>query len=234
MAGRRCQVLIWVIPLAVLLPAGMVPAAEREGGAPASLYHLALPAQPLDQGLASFAERTGVQVLYETALTRGRRAAAVEGLYSAEIALELLLRDSGLGFRRTVTDGFTLVLLAPPVPPPAPPAAVEADPGSALAAATGRFAPFLGTMQAAILAALCPVPAARPDPVRMLVVGLWIDSLGVVSGVDLARGSGDRGRDQAVVRRLRRLDLGASPPPDLPQPVTVAIGGGRDSCASEQ
>jgi TonB family protein len=232
-AGRRFPLLTWLIVLAgVFAWAGLGGSAERDDSAPGRLYALSLPAQPLEPALAAFAEQTGVQILYETALTRERQAAAVEGTYPADVALGLLLRDSGLGYRRTVVDGFTLVSMSHPAPP-GPFAPPESDAPSELGAATRRFASFFGVMQAGLITVLCREPATRPDRLRTLVVRLWFDPSGTIVGVDLEQGSGDRERDRAIVAALRRQELGAPVPREMPQPVTVAIGGGGggDGCS---
>lgn len=53
-------------------------------------------AGPLDRALTAFAQQSGQQILYPAALVVGRRSEGVSGSYSAETALEALLRNSGL------------------------------------------------------------------------------------------------------------------------------------------
>ncbi|WP_323028945.1 STN domain-containing protein [Castellaniella defragrans] len=56
---------------------------------------LDLPAQPLDQALNALAARTGLQVIFPTALAEGRRAPALRGNHPAPQALGL----AAAGFR---------------------------------------------------------------------------------------------------------------------------------------
>uniref|UniRef100_UPI0019541826 STN domain-containing protein n=2 Tax=Pseudomonadota TaxID=1224 RepID=UPI0019541826 len=55
-----------------------------------------IPAQPLDAALASYFRATGVQLLYDSALTAGRRSGAVRGNFTPREALRQLLRGTGL------------------------------------------------------------------------------------------------------------------------------------------
>ncbi|WP_419756220.1 TonB-dependent receptor [Brevundimonas sp.] len=61
----------------------------------------AIAAGPLDDGLRAFGLQSGQQLLYPPALTAGRRTAGVQGDHSAHAALERLLAETGLAFRRT-------------------------------------------------------------------------------------------------------------------------------------
>jgi hypothetical protein len=63
-------------------------------------YTLHIASQPLDSALQEFARQTGVQIIFFSYLTDGRRAPALEGTYSADAAMRALLADSNLTFRR--------------------------------------------------------------------------------------------------------------------------------------
>ena len=69
---------------------------------------LDLPAQNLDSALQAFSHATGLAVLVDRELTRGRRSIGVHGRYSAQQALGLLLTGSGLMARYARSDAFTL------------------------------------------------------------------------------------------------------------------------------
>lgn len=55
-------------------------------------------AGPLDRSLPEFARQSGLQILYPSALVAGRQSPAVNGDLTSEVALTLLLRDSGLTY----------------------------------------------------------------------------------------------------------------------------------------
>ncbi|WP_420469936.1 TonB-dependent receptor domain-containing protein [Brevundimonas sp. FT23042] len=66
-------------------------------------------AGPLSRSLPRFAEQSGQQILYPTDLVAGRSAAALSGAYRVEDALALLLRNTGLTYRRSRPNVFVLV-----------------------------------------------------------------------------------------------------------------------------
>jgi len=68
---------------------------------------LDLPAQPLDQALTAFADQASLHLLYTTGDVAGLRSPALQGSYSIEQALQLLLAGSDMAWQfndaRTVT-----------------------------------------------------------------------------------------------------------------------------------
>ncbi|PAM96970.1 hypothetical protein CJI59_37590, partial [Streptomyces sp. Alain-F2R5] len=71
-------------------------------------------AQPLVSALDAYSAATGLQVVYDATLAEGRRAQAVRGSMAADVALQLLLEDTGLVAVYAATNAFTIV------PAPAP------------------------------------------------------------------------------------------------------------------
>ncbi len=69
-------------------------------GAEPAAYTLHIASQPLDSALQEFARQTGVQILFFSHLTDGHRAPALDGTYSVDAAMKVLLADSNLTFRR--------------------------------------------------------------------------------------------------------------------------------------
>lgn len=72
-------------------------------------HRLEIPAQPLPQAITALSAATGIQVLYTEEQAFGRTAPAVIGSYSAEEALSLMLRGSGLTYQFVGADAVTLV-----------------------------------------------------------------------------------------------------------------------------
>ncbi|MET4896912.1 TonB-dependent receptor [Sphingomonadaceae bacterium jetA1] len=85
-----------------------------------SLTQFSIGAGPLEPALRAFSRQTGVPVLADSKLLRGRNTAGVAGKRSAENGLQQLLRGTGLAFRRG-SDGFIVMAAASPqnVRPPA-------------------------------------------------------------------------------------------------------------------
>ena len=85
------------------------------GGLAAQERRFDLPAQPLENALAAYAVATGIQLIYDTSLVRGRRASAVHGRFGRHEALILLVSGTGLTPRYT---GPSSITLDPADPPP--------------------------------------------------------------------------------------------------------------------
>ncbi|SDU75758.1 MULTISPECIES: TonB-dependent siderophore receptor [Pseudomonas fluorescens group] len=91
-----------------LLPMSMALAAEALSNQAQQQFIFALAAKPLPQALSDFSRVTGQSVVYTDEAPYGLNAPAVNGQMSAEQALQRLLGNSGLSFRRT--DSHTLAL----------------------------------------------------------------------------------------------------------------------------
>ncbi|ACG78805.1 TonB-dependent receptor [Phenylobacterium zucineum HLK1] len=89
---RRAATAASAIPLLMAL------AATPALAAPA---RLSIPAGPLDQALFALARQSGEQLLFTPESVRGRTSPAVEGAYTTDEALSLLLAGSGLTATRT-------------------------------------------------------------------------------------------------------------------------------------
>jgi hypothetical protein len=81
----------------VLVCAGLFPDALR--GAEPAVYKLHIGSQPLDSALQEFARQTGVQIIFFSYLTDGQRAPALDGTYTLDAAMNVLLANSMLTFR---------------------------------------------------------------------------------------------------------------------------------------
>ena len=66
-------------------------------------------AGPLERSLPVFAQQSGLQILYPSALVAGRQARALTGDYTPEAALAELLRGTGLTYRQSRPTVFVLV-----------------------------------------------------------------------------------------------------------------------------
>jgi len=119
------------LTLAVLAAAGPAPA--RAQGAATRTVAFQIPAGDLARALSTFSSATGMQVIAPPALVAGRRTAGVIGRRSADDALAVLLRGTGL--RAAMSNGV-LVLRAEPVRPARSMAAAPAPAAPVAVAAT--------------------------------------------------------------------------------------------------
>lgn len=179
-----------------------------------------LPAQPLEQSLSRFAEQTGLQMLYDSDLARGRTASAVSGRYAPREALSLMLADTGLAARFTSAGAVVIyagsssaVTLSPITAVAAPVIGRSADGPEARA--------YAGAVQRTIIERLRASPDLSAGDYE-ISLRLWVDGGGAAQRVEILDGSGDPGRDRAFVGLTRTLSFGP-PPLDLPQPMRVSF-----------
>jgi hypothetical protein len=80
-----------------LVCAGLFPCVMR--GAEPRAYTLHIASQSLESALQEFARQTGIQIIFFSYLTDGQRVRALDGTYTADVAMNALLADSMLTFR---------------------------------------------------------------------------------------------------------------------------------------
>ena len=188
------------------------------GGRPAQaespLLSLNLPAQDLEHALQAYSRATGMAVLVDRELTRGRRSIGVRGRFTAQEALAMLLTGSGLMARYARSDAFTLQ--APQVSPP------TTSRGAAARSAARINNSYASALQQAIETSLCRSPLTRPGSFRALVQ-VWVNPDGVIEHSRLVSSSGDEQRDEALVRSLSAARVERPAPSSLRQPVTLLL-----------
>lgn len=176
-----------------------------------------VPAQPLEDAIQAFMEASGVQILYETTLTLGRRSTAIKGQFTAESALHSLLRGTSLQARKTTAGAFTIFSQDNPQTIP------TATAGMARRHIDMRKdGEFLGEAQAGIVAALCRSALTRPGRYWMKL-RIRIDVSGMITEVAVTKSTGEGGRDAAIANSLLGLTFRTPAPPDLPQPLGIII-----------
>ncbi|NBF02237.1 TonB-dependent outer membrane receptor [Pseudomonas sp. Fl5BN2] len=179
-----------------------------------SLLALEIPAQDLADALELFSRATGMAVLVDRELTRGRRSVGVKGRYSAREGLSHLLAGSGLMARYARSDAFTLQ-----VPEATQPAPLH---GAGASRAARLNSSYASAVQRAVERSLCASAVTRPGSFRALLQ-LWIGANGVVQHSRLVSSTGDLGRDEALVQRLAQTRVERQAPNSLRQPLTLLL-----------
>jgi hypothetical protein len=164
-----------------------------------------IPSLSLDSALAVFGAKSGYQVLYETALTVGRRSHEVKGAYTADTALRQLLSGTGLSFDYIEDHAFTLSEA------PLRPNRSVMD-----------FREYLGIVQSGLMAVLCQRAETEPGAYNV-AMQFSIGRTGNIENPHLLNSTGAETRDNAVMAALSRLTVGRTPPADMPQPVTMVL-----------
>lgn len=165
-----------------------------------------IPAQPLAFALDAYATGTGIETFYDSESTRGRRSTAVKGVLAADVALRILLEGTGLA---EVSSGNAF--------------AVVASPGKAQygGARLSEFGSYYSVLQAGVAQAFCRHAETVPGDFRA-IIRFSIGSLGELQDFRLLNSTGDLRRDAIIVDELRDVNFD-TPPPRLPQPVTMMV-----------
>ncbi len=179
-----------------------------------ALLALDIPAQDLAQALELFSRATGMAVLVDRELARGRRSVGVKGHYSAREGLGRLLAGSGLMARYARSDAFTLQV--PPASQPAPEQGAGGRRGARLNSS------FATALQRAVERSLCASQLTRPGSFRALLQ-LWVGADGRVQHSRLVSSTGDWQRDEALVQRLADIRVERQAPSSLSQPLTLLL-----------
>ncbi|NWD82316.1 TonB family protein [Pseudomonas reactans] len=189
-------------------------AGGRTAQAESPLLSLNLPAQDLEHALQAYSRATGMAVLVDRELTRGRRSIGVRGRFTAQEALAMLLTGSGLMARYARSDAFTLQTPQVSQPPPTK--------GAAARSAARINNSYATALQQAIETSLCRSPLTRPGSFRALVQ-VWVNPDGVIEHSRLVSSTGDEQRDEALVRSLSAARVQRPAPSSLRQPVTLLL-----------
>lgn len=189
---------------ALLLGLGLALTGHEAASQTRSPIQFAIAAQPLAAALDAFGVTSGVELYYDGDLAVGRRSHAVEGRLAPEAALQNLLAGSGLAARATGPNSFIITL------------------DSALRLPSASHQSYFAMIQARVSQALCAHAETRPGDTDLLVQ-LWIASTGIVQRAQLLDPPGGEMRESVFATALRGVPIGAAPPPELPQPITMAI-----------
>ncbi|ARP96345.1 hypothetical protein CAL15_19375 [Bordetella genomosp. 13] len=233
MTGRSASVgLLALVALLACVPPWFANAHAQAAAAAASsmasdqtMLDFDIPAQGLGDALEAYSRQTGMAVLLDDRHAE-LRANGVRGRYAAGRALQLLL--TGMDLRVRYPDSRSVVVH---VPEPDPASAAPALRTPALVAAAdipgasgsgADTAAYIGLIQNTLSRALCASRTTRPGGYR-LALQLRLDAQGAVQRMRLLDSTGDSARDSAVSNVVRRLRIGAPPPPAMPQPVSILV-----------
>lgn len=185
-------------------------AAETGERASETKIQFGIPSQALGSALEAYARIASREVLYDGALAAGRRSSSVEGVYTPETALEILLAGSGLWASSKDAEFFVVGL-----------ASAEQPASAAASSQSAAQLRYYARVQEGLRAEFCG-DSALPNGTRV-AARLWVGQSGRVLQAKRLSSTGNDELDRQVEAGLRRLDLGASPPADFAQPITILV-----------
>lgn len=215
--AKLSSFLVAVPLLAVAAPAQQATDAPRRA--------FDIPAQPLDTALAAWFRVTGVQLLYDSAVTAGRRSAAVHGAFTPREALERLVAPAGVAVRYTGREAAVLTL-APPSTTAVPLGRVmvrEAAPPRA-PSPLDRLV-YYRRLEEELTARLAADPRTG-DMAFAALVEIRINVEGRISEVRVTRGTGSARNDRTLAQVLSEAAV-QTPPDNVAQPLLVTLRGRR-------
>jgi hypothetical protein len=190
-----------------------------------------IPAQPLVDALQAYSQQAGVQVMFETASAVGYKSNAVEGTFTPEAALRILLADTELRIRYSRSSAVTIAPASasnPDEPPdhPLAPADMALETlrvsGAGEAVDRSRLGEYIGAVQSDIQKALKKVSGTRRGDYRV-AVRLWVTASRTIERAELDGSTGDHDRDSSIADALRGLTLSQQAPPNTPRPIRFMI-----------
>jgi hypothetical protein len=222
------------VQLVTVLAVGLACAAAAIAGdasKPLGPLKFDIPAQPLVEALQAYSLTTGTQVMFESNTAAGYRSAPVQGEFTAEAALQVMLAETDLKVRYTRASAITVApISAPDADDPPARALASADLALGTLNVSGtsdngdrnQMGAYIGVVQADIQKALKKAGKARGGDYRA-EVKLWIDQSRTVQRAELSRSNGDKERDMAVTSLLQGLILSQPAPANMQQPVRFMI-----------
>jgi hypothetical protein len=167
-----------------------------------------IPSQPLGAALEIYARISNREVLYDGALAAGRRSSEVDGVYTPQVALQILLAGTGLWADFKDTNFFVVG-----------PASAEKPIGGSERQSPAHLR-YYARLQASLRMAFCKNHV--PDGKRV-AARLWVGQWGQVLQVKTLMSSDTGKLDRNIETILYGLKLGDPPPAGFEQPITIVV-----------
>lgn len=171
-----------------------------------------IPAQSLGPALEAYSVTSGWQVVYNAAFATGRRSSAITGNFTPDAALRMLLVGTGLIPQYKATDSVMLV--------PDPLAGLSPD--EVADTVSPLLQSYFGLIQTRLLRVLCASDQIRSGAYR-IALSFRIGPSGHVTQSALLGSTGRADIDERFSKAVGGLAVGAAPPAQLNQPVTLLV-----------
>lgn len=168
-------------------------------------------ALPLEQAALAFSDQARMQLLMDPAIVSGIRSAPLKGRYAIDHALDLLLLNTPLQWRRVGAHTVTIEPASQQVTNLLGPLRIESA-GNGAASFNERAAWEDAVLRRMERAKSYPVAARRAGMEDTVYVRVWIDRAGKVLESGIVRSRGFTILDQAVLDLMKRVDPLPPPP----------------------
>lgn len=215
------------LPAVAAEPSGNIQVAANKPTNLSGSIQFDIGSQPLPAALDAYSEASGVQVLYDGALAKGRMSSEIHGRLPTDAALSALLAGTGLAAVFTRTGNVVIVLnpvspalnyMPPPVGPAMQLGEIHVDVPNARAG-NGLYATLV---QFQLEKVLRQAPNSITGNYQALL-RIWLDPNGAVRRSQLVSSNGNIRGDENLLHLVQTLTVGAPPPPDLMQPVSIRV-----------
>ena len=204
--GRRPRARLGPLLLIGLMIVGRSASAQNKES------HFDMPAMQLTKALVEFADKTGMAVLVDGEWAKDLQSSPVKGRLLPSEAARILIAGTGLSIRFAGDSAFTVGLMKP--------ALRDADARPALRPSATHDAYFL-TLQNSLEQAICASADLRSNLDR-LAFQVWIGEAGRILAVHFLGPAGE-GAGPTMLTEIMAATRVATPPRDLPQPVTIVL-----------
>ncbi len=189
-----------------------------------------IPSQPLASALEAYARDCGIEVLYESSIVGALQSSSVDGTYTPDLALQMLLNGTDLKVHYARQNAITLSSPRDDVSlPPASPLKSADLSLDTLSVKSGpeqgdveHLREFSEAIQSDLAKALRDNARTRSGSYRANV-NLWVDATRKIRSATLLQSTGDVTRDASIPLVLEGVTLSRALPANTPQPVKVVI-----------
>jgi hypothetical protein len=205
---RISHALKWAIPVLWMSNAAFAQVVDRQVAMDQPVIAFDIPSQRLAAALDAYGAATGLDIYFDGALAEGHYSNVVRGSFAPASALRMLLERSGFVAELAQSNGVTIL--------PGTKAA------SARVPATRNYEPYFAVIQAGIGKLFCSHPETWPGS-GSVVIRLWIGEDGSILRSEAPALGGEPSRSHIFAAALQNIRLDATPPADMPQPLTMVV-----------
>lgn len=200
--------------------------------APAEICY-GIPALPMNEAIARFAQASDVDILYDRRLVEGMMSAPIFGSFTPQAGIARLLGGTGLASRFLRPKSAVIFLENKPNAAPMEKSGAK-GPSLDLDPVNVRASPIIGSDMAeqfieygkrtqAQIYGLLKSDSTLLETGFQIRIAVLLNNEGRIAGLRFLQGTGDKILDEQIGRVLNGAQLSTPPPSGLPQPMKFMI-----------